>query len=383
MLVVMSVFEPAWYVRETLTNTLAFTSRQTGVVLHFNRRTEYADSDMRWFWTRPRVEVNCWRTRVTSYSKTLLLSQALSIKWAACRGAMPKYVLFQASNMWWIRTGVEQHVQHFQASMFSVQDRVACETLQVHGHPRCKLPVPSSQLQRVGWQWGPSSNCTTSYILDLDARKPLREDGLPVFMSTKHEGSFYPFPAVLRAIATLVPSSSSPDAHESGEADPAMAFRAFDGGNEFGPEACVRMLGKGYPVPKYAEEYFFQTWYANYERAGPFGSCPVSKLWDSFDSEYIQSVGNDCGSSLNESRCTTRSDHLGSISCQCRYIREMAYIEPQFFAIKAHSMRKDGETGQRLRETARAIQRCFQAGPEPEEIAPRRSGSRSGSRGHG
>ena len=106
-LVAISLFEPMWYVREVVKNTLSFTSHRTGLVLHLNADTAYTPEEAQELWQLSRVEVSCWRLPVKAYAPETVLSHAFNIDWAFCRGARPKFVLFMASNMWWVRKGME------------------------------------------------------------------------------------------------------------------------------------------------------------------------------------------------------------------------------------------------------------------------------------
>eukprot|EP00966_Prymnesium_polylepis_P179446 4154629-Prymnesium_polylepis.1 len=71
----ISMFEPAWYVRETLENALAQTADTTLILLHLSADTNYslsglAQPHLAWLWAQERIEVSCFRHHVKQYSGT-------------------------------------------------------------------------------------------------------------------------------------------------------------------------------------------------------------------------------------------------------------------------------------------------------------------------
>lgn len=94
-------------------NALHRTERSTHIVLHLNSMTSYpngTDPDFEWLWRQPRLLVNCVRVPVRREHASILHSMGANVVWAYARGVLPDYVVFQASNMWWVRPGMEQYV---------------------------------------------------------------------------------------------------------------------------------------------------------------------------------------------------------------------------------------------------------------------------------
>lgn len=401
VLVAMSVFEPMWYVQATVMNMLSFTSHSTGIVLHFNANTSYAAHEVRQLGERPRVEVNCWRVSVRSYSWRIVLSQALNVAWAECRGARPQYVIFQASNMWWVRRGVEAHVRRFKASVFSVHTTAECNAISdAHRHPECKAlvrvgpQVADGTCIDRGWAQpclgrGPclckstcaACSCNSSCaavasrglppLLDLDARPRTREAGAAALYYSKHEGSFYPWSAVRDAAAQLLSTHLSTNSAPTGTPEPLDA-NLSDRDVALYRIRANRQLVVG-PGRRYAEEWYFQSWVANFAHEGPaMGSCPMAKYspYSAIperggapvalsSAEYLTN-DNDCGESIDPSRsCERVAGHRYQVACNCSYFRAFVKREPQFFAIKAHNLREPSFTGQSLRHTMREIQACL------------------------
>lgn len=153
----VSMFEPAWYVRETMENALARTENTTLIVLHLNAGTNYslpaAKVDMEWLWEQDRIEVSCFRHRVEAYSGTVLLSQLSNLLWAQCRGLVQAatHVVFQASNMWWWRSGMEAAVRARNSSTPRIRTDTECAAyVQTHvskadGMHQLCFPVSSSE----------------------------------------------------------------------------------------------------------------------------------------------------------------------------------------------------------------------------------------------
>ena len=360
-LVAINLFEPMWYVREVVKNALSFTSHRTGLVLHLNAATDYAPEEARELWQLPRVEVSCWRLPVSSFNPALVLSHALNVDWALCRGARPKFVLFMASNMWWVRPGVELHVSLAKASVFCVIDEATCDTLRArHGFATCRLPAearstPEAPCKR---QYTADARCSYNYswwrsplepddaacsrrleLLSLGAPNSTPPSGMPALLIMKHEGSFYPLQPMQQAIAALLTTSEP------------RKLQILHGRDRVAPEkTCVGMLGRRYPAPPVSEEWVFPSWMAFNSFCSSSASCPVAKYWDA---PYLRATQNDCGESLDTTRCE------GPSGCDCRYLEEFAAREPQFFAIKAHQLRDNNSVGTRLRGIVRAVQGCF------------------------
>lgn len=113
LVVLLSMFEPAWYVQQTVENAISRTRESTLILLHLNADTSYSRALYQWLANQPRVELSCFRHHVEAYTGSVLLSQLSSLQWARCRGLLrgTSHVVLQASNMWWWREGMEAAVE--------------------------------------------------------------------------------------------------------------------------------------------------------------------------------------------------------------------------------------------------------------------------------
>jgi len=154
---------------------------------------------------------------VKAYAPETVLSHALNVDWAFCRGARPKFVLFMASNMWWVRPGIELHVNVAKTSVFCIDDEATCDALHArYGFAMCRLPVEvrstpevfcerqhNAEVMRArcfrNYSWWRSplepddTLCSKRVeLLSLDAQNSTPRRGRPAILFMKHEGSFYP-----------------------------------------------------------------------------------------------------------------------------------------------------------------------------------------------
>lgn len=139
----ISMFEPAWYVRKTLANALSRTLETTLIVLHLDAGTNYASTEksrehLAWIWAQERIEVSCFRHHVQPYTGTVLLSQLSNLQWARCRGLTryATHVVFQASNMWWWRSEMENAVLTHSSSTPRISSIEQCATYSAEQHRR-------------------------------------------------------------------------------------------------------------------------------------------------------------------------------------------------------------------------------------------------------
>jgi len=200
----ISMFEPAWYVQETLENALAHTEESTLIVLHLSADTQYSASGsskkhLEWLSEQERIEVSCFRHHVEAYTGAVLLSQLSNLQWARCRGLLraATHVVFQASNMWWWREGMEAAVRRRNSSTPRITSEAECTTyVQVHArrrdgtHQMC-FPVESRGEMRT----------KEGFLTDKCHVPPYA--GLNFTVVNKHEGSFYATQDVLAAMDAI------------------------------------------------------------------------------------------------------------------------------------------------------------------------------------
>jgi hypothetical protein len=154
-------YEEHNWIDALLRNALAFSSETTRVVLHLNRASAYANSTMA-AWETKRVSLNPHRIRVSRETGSILWAHVLnsvhlSNRWPAC-----KHVVLQASNMLWLRSGMEATVL---SKTYSIGRRWRSFKTEVERHSQNEL------------------------------FRALTEGGRHPF--AYHEGSFYPVAAML------------------------------------------------------------------------------------------------------------------------------------------------------------------------------------------
>lgn len=201
VLLSISAFEGSEYLRELTENALNHTAPSTVIVLHLNRASRYragprgGDPHFDWLWNHPRVLINCLRLDVERKSGSLLQSQLANVLWANAVGLSPRFVVFQASNMWWVRRGMESYVHKHRQSLPCIRTPAAC--LRAHLDPF-----------RHAYQGCAAVDALSPRDCNLvdDMPSPCIIPSKPsvrYIVATKHEGSFYPFRSLLAAMATL------------------------------------------------------------------------------------------------------------------------------------------------------------------------------------
>ena len=155
------VFEAAPWVRMLLSNICSFTAQSTVVALHANAGVNYSQLVLR-DWESPRVSVNPERIIVGRAQGSILWAHVLNAvhlgtRWPAC-----SHVVLQASNMMWLRPGMEVRVLDRSYSLSS------------------HFPAPSTETKR-------HFRSALYRELTSGGRYPF----------AYHEGSFYPLPAVV------------------------------------------------------------------------------------------------------------------------------------------------------------------------------------------
>ena len=209
VIVSINAFESASYIRNLVENTLNHTESSTAIVLHLNRLTTYAndDADFNWLWQQPRVLVNCLRVSVRRASGSILHAMGMNVRWAHGRGLSPSsFIVFQASNMWWVRPGMEKYVRMMQQSLPRISTSTQCRQFHQdktrHALQDCSIIDASSEIE----------SCTTLYAsLDRTARPCLMPslDGVRFLIMGKHEGSFYRLEDALRAFQLIANLSTA------------------------------------------------------------------------------------------------------------------------------------------------------------------------------
>jgi hypothetical protein len=227
----ISAFESAAYVRETVENALAFTENTTLVVLHLDANRNYSNDGstaeqraarqhIDYLRSNARVEVNaCFRQPMSVYSGTVVLSQLANLQWARCRGLLSSattHVVFQASNMWWWRRGMEAVVRARNSSVPRLRTMDECAAFNdaelddgaqqvcspLHTSAEATIFVAASTSSAAGRastaQFEPARHglhvarqrAIAHELHLLRCRTPPFE-GLRFTVVTKHEGSFY------------------------------------------------------------------------------------------------------------------------------------------------------------------------------------------------
>lgn len=110
-------------------------------MLHLNALTQYTDIDVqRWNRSIAHVGVTSQRVAVAWSTGSLLYAHLLSIAEAARRWPICEYVVLQASNMLWVRTGMELRVRSLRSSVTSSRP-LTPPMLYARSHPFYKTLV--------------------------------------------------------------------------------------------------------------------------------------------------------------------------------------------------------------------------------------------------
>ena len=169
VLISAAVFETPRWVDTLLLNARHFTEASTRVMLHLNALTNYADSDVqRWNSSTAHVGVASQRVEVSWSTGSLVYAHLLSIAEGARRWPICEYVVLQASNMLWVRTGMELRVRSLRSSA-TIARPMDPPMRYARSHPLYKTLVEARN--REAWNY--------------------------------HEGSFYPIGAPLRFLPFL------------------------------------------------------------------------------------------------------------------------------------------------------------------------------------
>jgi hypothetical protein len=211
VVVSIAMFEPPWYLRQTLQNALAFTSNSTLLVLHLDKHTQYpgfgVNSDFDWLWVQPRLVVSCYRTATARWHGSVLLAHMINAELAWCLGVNAQYVVQQASNMWWAETGMESYVRKHKSSsprlflppsgvrigryhpLFNAHEE--CEEIMFKGRTQQGQGSMACMRLALGLGKHPDPKGNASVVWP-DACKVPPIKGISFLVQGKHEGSFYP-----------------------------------------------------------------------------------------------------------------------------------------------------------------------------------------------
>ena len=300
VLLSLSAFEPPWYLRALLLNALSLTANDTIIVLHLSAATEYplpgVDADFDWIFNQPRVEVNCERVSVKRSHGSILQSQLANLEWARCRLIRPAHVVFQASNQWWIRRGMEMHVMgsYHRSSTPLLSHDADCDRLHLLAEHGGCLPLAEAHKRLAATRKNVSELRSAVPCIHaacdegMTATRLAKREPNPCYMPPfehirfvsqgKHEGSFYLAEDAYnaahavrsylakRARRNLTSSQSSMQWITHGWPDSLLE-----------PNLCQSqephfkrspMTEDVWSTAFYLEEIFFQTWAANFGR-GP------------------------------------------------------------------------------------------------------------------
>ena len=113
VLITLVAYEPASWIDSLLSNLLSFCESGTVVMMHLNVRSRYAPSDVARWNSTSRIGVASTRVAVGWDRGSLLYAHLTAAAEGGLRWPSARYVVLQASNMMWIRPGMEAHVRRF------------------------------------------------------------------------------------------------------------------------------------------------------------------------------------------------------------------------------------------------------------------------------
>lgn len=182
-------YEEEEYMKALIQNFLHFTEPSTKLAIHLDRHSSYNGSEPR-SWASNRIAITRTRVGVNRLEGSVLYAHMLNVKtmedtWpGAC-----KYWVMQASNMVWVRSGMEPHVRDYKYS-----------PLGKHSKPmRCAFdPVDHSQ--------------TFVTFSDMIISKKIKK----IYGWGQPEGSFFPFSMVKQFERKMTRHSQDMDDNGSG-----------------------------------------------------------------------------------------------------------------------------------------------------------------------
>lgn len=192
-----------------LLNVLAFTEPRTAIMLHVSSRLPCTAADMRRWTTsdlaRGRmVEVNPTRLPTLGGHGSVLYAHLLNARFAAARWkSCCCYLVLQASNMLWVRHGMEARVERLRCSVG------------IEGWRRTDVDMP---LLIAGYRRGSAGDVITARLYHnlTGSRYPMKAREIIALERSRqsissqvrhawsyHEGAFYPHATVLRFLEFL------------------------------------------------------------------------------------------------------------------------------------------------------------------------------------
>ena len=195
VLLSISMYEGLEHMNLLLQNALNFTESTTMLMVHFDASSDYPskednDANFEWIWNHPRITVNCDRVDSSWWSGEILHSHTSNMHFALQRRIQPKFIVFQASNMLWVRRGMEAWVHRERTSV-----------------PRITTPEACTRMRQVfeanNGDLGMGS-CVDLYETSLAASAMVPcpcfvppFPGVRFLIQQQHEGTFYPFADLL------------------------------------------------------------------------------------------------------------------------------------------------------------------------------------------
>lgn len=196
VLISLAAYEPAPWIDGLVQSTLSFTESSTLLVLHLANQSRYTRQELA-RWNSSRTSVNPVRLFIVKGTGSLLYAHLLNARHGMDRwmlNASSSYFVMMASNMLWIRPGMELHVRALQCSV---------------GREGWRNPKRSrmTKMMRVpGKSW--STRITADFYLNLTCGERWSK-GKHAW--SYHEGSFYPLATVMRFLGMLESSLSRPE----------------------------------------------------------------------------------------------------------------------------------------------------------------------------
>lgn len=161
----LAAFETPDYIDGLIKNFLHFSEKSTKLAIHFDASSEYNGTEVKW--ASDRVAITKKRIEVEAFHGSVLYSHILNVdtmekEWPG----QCAYWVFQASNMMWVRSGMEEHVREYRFSPLGSHEGAGRNCAWDRGVENSKLFVDFSER--------------------LASKKNLYGYGQP-------EGSFFPF----------------------------------------------------------------------------------------------------------------------------------------------------------------------------------------------
>ena len=365
VLLVIAAYEAPAYVRLIVENALLHTDATTTILLHLNAHSEYdpSDGDFRFLASHPRVLLSCLRIQVATFSLGVFAAQAASVQWARCVGLQPAFIVFQASNMAWVRRGMEAHVQRWKASTPAIRSAAECAAFQLSSRrasitseqycyilERARDPAvahgcPQASCQKNSKLPSAAGVCCGKWAMSTRFQSPPDPCVLPPFPSsrvnqakyrwvvqTKHEGSFYPTDLVYAAIDALRGLEA---AHFRETADKTFCTLPNHTWLQL-PSTFLR-------TPYWIEEVIFQTFAANEFRGQGMWA------WTSYQTENSAQAHEwdtrVMAALLRPSAFSTSANYTR----HCHEVRRYLQSKPHIFALKYHDLREATMMGERHR----------------------------------